>query len=132
MTEWIYRCMIVPDAQVVFARELAAALAGPAGTGMWTAPLAGADDAPTTHWISAGLISAQFASVMPLTEFDADGLPVIIPGRAALAARLAMAAGMDATAAQVQALFDASDVTAQDAQMALARLGLVLTTINLE
>lgn len=128
MTEWVYRCMIVLDGQVEFARALAAAIAGSSGAGMWTAPLAGADDAPPTQWVSAGLISAQFAGIMPLTEFDADGQPVTTPGRAALAARLATAAGMDATEAQVQALFDASDVTSEDAQVALARLELVLTT----
>lgn len=132
MNESTYRCMIVPDAQVVFARMLAEAIGGLSGAGMWTAPLAPTADGPATHWISAGMISPQFARLLPLTVLDADGVPTTTPGNAALAARLALATGMDATTDQVQALFDSSDVTEQDPHDAVARLGLTLVAQTIE
>lgn len=52
-TIWTYRCLIVPDAHVQFARDLCAAVAGPAGAGMFTAPLSPTGAEPATHWISA-------------------------------------------------------------------------------
>ena len=114
---WTYRCLIVPDEQVVFARELAATVAGPAGAGMWTTPLSPTGAEPATHWISAGLISQDFAALLPLDDE---------PGNAALVAELATANGMATTAEQVQALFDASDITKEEPHAAMARLGLVM------
>lgn len=123
-TIWTYRCLIVPDAHVQFARDLCAAVAGPAGAGMFTAPLSATGQEPATHWISAGLISEDFAALLPLTTYPADAEPVHTPGNAAQVAELANATGYATTEAHVQALFDASDITEQDPQQAMNRLGL--------
>lgn len=116
---WTYRCLIVPDAQVEFARELSATVAGPAGAGMWTTPLSSTGAEPATHWISAGLISQDFAALLPLGNE---------PGNAALVAQLATANGMATTAEQVRALFDVADVTEDESHVAMARLGLVMVS----
>jgi hypothetical protein len=126
MTDWTYRCLIVPDAHVVFARALSETVAGPAGAGMWTPPLSASGFMPATHWISAGLISAEFAALLPLTTYPADAEPVTTPGGAAMVAQLAAANGFEATIEQVQALLDASDITEQEAMQAVGRLGVAI------
>lgn len=127
---WTYRCLIVPDAQVAFARELSATVAGAPGTGMYTTPLSPTGDMPATHWISAGLIQADFAGLLPLTTHREDVTTTL--GNASVVVHLAAKAGMSVTAAQVQALFDASDTTEQPHQQALDRLGLMLASEKLE
>jgi len=131
-TIWTYRCLIVTDAHVQFAREMCAAVAGPAGAGMWTTPLSPSGAEPATHWISAGLISEDFAALLPLTTFDEAGQPSTTPGNAALVAQLATANGMQTTAEQVRALFDVADVTEQDAQIVMDRLGLAMVKSAIE
>ena len=121
-----YRCIIVPGAQVQYARDLSAAAAGPAGAGMYTTPLSPTGELPATHWISAGLISQSFADMLPLTIFPEDSDPITAPGEALLVADLATANDYPTTRDDVQALFDASDVTEQDAFTAMARLGLMM------
>lgn len=64
MTTLVYRAIIVPLAHVDLARRLCAGLAGSAGGGMFTTGLAATSDGPATHYISAGLISAEFAGAM--------------------------------------------------------------------
>ena len=122
-----YRCIIVPDAQVQYARDLSAAAAGPAGAGMYTTPMSPTGELPATHWISAGFISQSFADMLPLTIFPEDSDPITTPGTPLLVADLATANDYPTTRDDVQALFDASDVTEQDAFTAMARLGLVMT-----
>jgi hypothetical protein len=123
---WTHRCMIVPAAHVEFARQLPAAIAGPSGSGMWGTPLSPSGKLPATHWISSGLIDKQFADLLPLMQYPADAEPIYTPGRPGIAAHLATAAGFTATADQVQALFDASDATDQEATVAMSRLGLMM------
>lgn len=124
MTIWTCRAIIVPDAQVAYARELFAAVAGPAGDGMYTTPLSATGQEPATHWISAGLISEDFAAVLPLTTYPEDAEPITTPGNPEAVAMLANEAGYETTTEAVQALFDASDVTEQEAHEVMARLGL--------
>ena len=124
MTVWTYRAIIVPDAQVTYARELSAAVAGPAGAGMFTTPLSPTGQEPATHWISAGLISEDFAAMLPLTTYPEDAEPITTPGNPEAVATLANEAGYETTTDAVQALFDASDVTEQEAHEVMARLGL--------
>lgn len=124
MTDWTYRCLIVPDAQVDYARALSEAVAGAAGAGMWTTPLSASGLLPATHWISAGLISAEFAALLPLTTFPPDAEPINTPGNPEMVAQLATTNGYSTTTEQVQALFDASDITEEEAQQAMSRLGL--------
>jgi len=128
MTEWTNRTLIVSDEQVEFARLLTATIAGPSGAGMWTTPLSPTGEMPATHWISSGLIDQQFAALLPLAEYPADSDPVHTPGQPEVCAHLATEAGMTVTAAQVAALFAASDVTTEDAQTAMARMGLMIAS----
>ena len=124
MTSWTHRTLIVPDGQVEFARSLTATIAGPSGAGMWSTPLSPTGTLPATHWISSGLIDAQFAAMLPLTERPADGGPVHTPGQHGICAHLATEAGMPTKHTRVAALFAKADVSAEDAQTAMARLGL--------
>jgi hypothetical protein len=129
---WTYRCLIVPDSQVAFARELTAAVAGPAGAGMFTAALSPTGQEPATHWISAGMIAGNFAALLPLTTYMPDAEPIHTPGQHDVVAMLANEAGYPTTAEQVQALFAAADVTEQDPQVVMARLGLVMVQPSLD
>jgi len=129
---WTHRCMIVPAAHVEFARQLPAAIAGSSGSGMWGTALSPSGKLPATHWISSGLLDKQFADLLPLTQYPNDAEPIHTPGQSALAAHLATAAGFTATAEQVQALFDASDATDQEAMVAMSRMGLMMASESAE
>jgi len=125
-TIWTYRALVVPDAQVTYARERTDAVAGPAGAGMFTAALSPTGQEPATHWISAGMIADEFAALLPLTVYPADAEPIHTLGQPETVAAIATTNGYPTTAEQVQALFAAADVTEQDPQFAMARLGLVM------
>lgn len=128
MTKWTNRTLIVPTAQVEFARLLTATIAGPSGAGMWTTPLSPTGEMPATHWISSGLIDQQFAALLPLTEYPADGDPIHTPGHPEVCAHLATEAGAPTTPEQVAGLFAASSVTAEDAHTAMARMSLLIAS----
>ena len=129
---WTYRCLIIEDSQVEIARTLTATIAGPSGASMLTTPLSATGELPATHWISAGLIADNFAAILPLMTYPSDAEPIYTPGQASLAAYLATKAGFAATEEDVQALFDVSDVTEQDAFTAMARLGLMMAIEPME
>ena len=129
---WTHRCLIVPNAQVEFARSLSAAIAGLSGTGMWTAKLSAGGSEPATHWISAGLIAENFAAILPLMTYPADAEPIYQPGRPEVAAYLATKAGFAATEEDVQALFDVSDASDQEPHAAMQRLGLMMVVEQME
>ena len=124
-TIWTYRALVVPDALVTYARELTAAVAGEAGQGMYSAALSPTGQEPATHWMSAGMIAGDFAALLPLTTYPPDAEPIYTPGNPELVAQMAQANGMQTTAEDVQALYDASDITDEAAFAAMARLGLV-------
>lgn len=127
---WTYRCLIVPDTHVALARELTATVVGAPGAGMYTTPLSPTGEMPATHWISAGLIQGEFAGLLPLTTHGEE--VTTTPGNAAVVAHLAGEAEMSVTAADVQELFDVSDITEQAAQEAWGRLGLTLASAPAE
>lgn len=128
MTEWTNRTLIVPAAQVEFARLLTATIAGPSGAGMWTAPLSPTGELPATHYINEGLIDQQFAALLPLTEYLPEGGFVHDRGQPEACAHLATEAGLAVTGVTVMALFEVSSVTAEDAQTAMARMGLMIAS----
>ena len=132
MSNWTHRCMIVPAEQVEFARALPPAIAGASGAGMWTTPLSPTGAKPPTHFISAGSIDQQFAALMPLMTYPADAEPIYTPGRPEVAAYLATEAGLPTTYEQVAELFAVCDSSDQEAQVAMARLGLVRVTEAIE
>ena len=121
---WAYRNMVVSDAVVDTCRSLAMLLAGE-GQKLWTTPLSADGTEPATHWISTGLIESQFADLLPLNEPMFDGKVWIdnwlSAGNPALLAELS---GGAVTEEQANAIFDQCDVTLEEPQAALARLGL--------
>ena len=132
MTLWTHRTLIVPTNQVELARSLCAALAGPAGEGMFTTPLSPTGFFPATHYISAGLIEEQFAAILPLdVPATEEAEAQRIPGRpeAVLAALPDDYAPMP-TIAEVESLFAAIDVTEGDPLTRIAQLGLLLCSVT--
>lgn len=127
---WRHRTLIVRVDHASLARSLCAALAGPAGEGMFSTGLSASGFFPATHYTSAGLIEEQFANLLPLTEVARaeDGTPTtsIRPGNAAFTAQLAADAGLPFMGEEISTLFASVDVSEQPAEEAFARLGLQL------
>lgn len=125
----VFRTIIIPAGPVLKARALGASLS-PAGAGMYLTALSPDGTGEPTHYISSCFIGEDFAALIPLTTFDAEGVPTTTPGQPATllgaAKQRAEEAGtpLNVTLEQVQALLDASDVTTQDPFEAMARLGL--------
>ena len=128
----VFRTIIILAGPAIKARALGASLS-PAGAGMYLTGLSPGGTGEPTHYISSGWIGEDFASLIPLTTFDEDGIPTTTPGQPAIllgaAKQRAEGAGitLNVTLAQVQAILDTSDVTEQDPFVAIARLGLMLT-----
>lgn len=125
---WVHRTIIVPAALVDAARAACAGLAGPGGSGVFTTPLSATGTLPASHYISSGMIEAPFADLLPLTSvtYGEDGTPSTStrPGNVALTAQLAAEAGLPITEAEVAALLAGVDVSEQQAEEAMSRLGL--------
>lgn len=68
MITYTHRFMVVPVANVATAREVAKVIANSVGVGsadgMWNAGLSATGLAPTTHYISSGMIDANFAALL--------------------------------------------------------------------
>lgn len=67
-----YRTMLVPDAFVELARDISSTLAPSGGANMYTTGLSATWQAPATHWVSSGFIDADYAALMPLSEWTQD------------------------------------------------------------
>lgn len=127
----VYRNMIVPDAFVPLARGLSAGLSPVGGAQMYETGLSEDGTWPPTHWISSGFIALEYAELMPWYEWIPDfsghlvtyARATISPGQPELVAQLAEQAGQPVPLAQIQALFDAADITTEDPLVAMARLG---------
>lgn len=123
MTVWVRRTIIVPVAHAEFARNLCALLAGQSGAGMFYPMLH--TNGVHTHYINGpGFLGKEFTDLLKFSQYPVGGDPIHTPGQPATVAAMAIALGMPTTAAQVQALFDASDITDEDGATAMARLGL--------
>lgn len=131
---WTHRTIIVDADQVELARSLCAALAGPAGEGMFSTPLSASGLFPATHYISAGLIEDKFAAILPLDiPATEDTKAQRIPGQPE-AVLVALPEGYEPklTPAEVEALFAAIDVTEGDALARMQTLGLAMCQANSE
>lgn len=64
---WVHRTMIVTAEVVVAARAMAASF-GDNASGMWDVPLSPNGEEPASHYISAGLIDAAFATMLSSPE----------------------------------------------------------------
>lgn len=116
----IHRTLIVPLAHVPLADALCSALAGPAGSGMFTTRLQPAGGGAASHAIGSGQIEEQFAALLPL--YDAPGQPETIFA-------LAQQAGAPVTLEQITELLDVVDVSEGDPFGRMAALGLALEQV---
>ena len=130
-----FRTLILPAAVTPLARQIAATLS-PAGIGMWTTGLSPTGAEPATHYISTGLISPEFAHMVPEQTWEqVDGAwtqTSSTPGNPEAVTEACTAAGMEVALAQVEAVFAVADVTEQEPFTAMGRLGLVLVQTNTE
>jgi hypothetical protein len=123
----LFRTIIVTAADAPLARAIAAGF-GPGGVGMWITPLSASGEEPATHYISSGLIPAEFAGLSPCSVWEMSGGEWVrtsrYPGDAATVFAYASQAGLSVTLEQIEAVFANSDATEQPPFDAMARLGL--------
>jgi hypothetical protein len=129
MSDWSFRTLITTAATTPLARDIAATLSPTAGQNMWLTGLSATGNAPATHYVSTGLISPEFAMLVPeqMWEQDENGDWVMTsstPGDPVACYDLCIAGGLTVTQAQVNAVYAAADVTQQEPFTAFARLGL--------
>jgi hypothetical protein len=129
MADWAFRSLITTAATTPLARDIAATLSPSGGQNMWLTGLSATGNAPATHYVSTGLISPEFAMLVPeqVWEQDANGDWVQTgssPGDPVLCYQMCIAGGLTVTQAQVDAVYAAADVTEQEPFVAFARLGL--------
>ena len=129
MNEWSFRTLITTAATTPLARDIAATLSPSGGQNMWLTGLSATGNAPATHYVSTGLISPEFAMLVPeqMWEQDENGDWVQTsssPGDPVLCYQMCVAGGLTVTQAQVNAVYAAADVTQQEPFTAFARLGL--------
>lgn len=125
---YAFRTIIMTASDAPLARAIAAAF-GPGGADMWTTALSPNGQEPATHYISTGIIPEEFAYMMPTQYWVQDeagnwAKTGSDPGNAAAVWQAASAQGVNCTLAQVQAIFDAADVTPQEPFVAMGRMGL--------
>ena len=131
MADWSFRTLICTAATTPLARDIAATLSPSGGENMWLTGLSATGNAPATHYVSTGLIAPEFAALVPeqTWEQDANGNWVqtgSTPGDPVLCYQMCVAQGMTVTQAQINAVYAAADVTAQEPFVAMGRLGLVM------
>lgn len=124
----LYRTLIIPAADAAMSRAIAE-MFGPGGVGMWITPLSASGQEPATHYISSGLIPAEFAGLSPCatwsqseqgnwvqTAYDAGDADAVYG--------YCQQASMPYTLAEIEGVFSRSDVSAQEPFVAMDRLGL--------
>jgi hypothetical protein len=130
----IFRTLIVPADQADLARTIASTLDPAHSQGMFETPLSPTGTEPATHFISTGMIGEGFAALIPLATWAQQGDPPewvrtsYDPGKPAVTTAMCEKAGLEVTEAEVEALYAAADVTAEDPWAALGRLGLKIVT----
>ena len=127
--DWAFRSLICTAATTPLARDIAATLSPSGGQNMWLTGLSATGNAPATHYVSTGLISPEFAALVPeqVWEQDENGDWVMTsstPGDPVMCYEMCVAGGLTVTQAQVNAVYAAADVTQQEPFVAFARLGL--------
>jgi hypothetical protein len=119
----LFRTLIIKASDAVLAQGIAAGF-GPGGTGMWTTSLSATGSDPATHYISSGLIPADFAGLSPCDVWEDDAKIGSYPGDADTVYAYASQAGLAVTLKQIKTVFANSDVSTQQPFDAMARLGL--------
>ena len=129
----LFRTFIVPAAHADLARALCALEAG--GAGMFTTGLSADGTEPASYFVSTGQVPGPLGMAAPCAvwEQDAEGAWVEVsrePGNPAAVYAASQAADppVACTLADIEALFVASDITAQEPSTACGRLGLRIVT----
>jgi hypothetical protein len=128
---YVFRTLLVAAQDVALASTIADTL-GPGGSqGMFQTPLGPTADAPATWGASSGYIDPAWALLAPCGtwEQDEDGQWVRIayyPGNPEAVVAACEEAGLVVSLADVQGIFDRSDVSEQDPWTAFARLGVTI------
>jgi hypothetical protein len=132
-----FRTMLIPSAHVQLARDLAAAIDPVASVSLFMTGLT--DGNQITHYISSGIVSDAFAQPLPCTTWAQDeaGAWVQVSHWPGMPEAIAQMAGQldppfDVTAQQIEVAFNASDITAQEPFVAMARMGLALYQEDIE
>lgn len=123
--------MIVTAADVALARSIAAGISPVAGANMWVVPASPTGEKPITHYWDSGFIGPEWEQLMPLQTYEMDGSGNWIkvssyPGNAQALFQACQQYQIPVTLQQIEDLFNNSDVTTQEPQEALNRLGLKL------
>lgn len=130
-----FRTLILTAEVTPLAQQIAATLS-PAGAGMWTTGLSADGAEPATHFISTGYISQEFAHMVPCQTWEqVDGVWTETgsePGSPEAVYQACVAAGMEVTLAEIEAVFAGADVTEQDPFTAMGRMGLQIVQENLD
>lgn len=124
----IHRTLIPAASVRDQAATLCAALAGEAGAGMFQRPLY-TSDIPS-HYLSTGMIAAHFAGALPLTSADEEGQLTTRPADYDALLAMAASAGITITQPELEALLSQCDISDQQWQVAVARLGLSVDPVN--
>ena len=125
---YVYRTMIVTAADAPVARTIAEGISPVSGAGMWTSALSPDGNAPATHYISTGSIGPEWGPMLPLVTYEYVDEEWVVtstyPGEPATLWAACQQYQILVTEQQVLDLYANSDVTEQEPQIALARLGL--------
>ena len=125
---YVYRTMIVTAADAPVARTIAEGISPVSGAGMWTSALSPDGNAPATHYISTGSIGPEWGPMLPLKTYEYVDEEWVVtstyPGDSAMLWAACQQYQIPVTEQQVLDLYAHSDVTEQEPQLALARLGL--------
>ena len=129
MADWDFRTLITTAATTPLARDIAATLSPSGGQNMWLTGLSATGNAPATHYVSTGLISPEFAALVPEQTWEQNENGDWVqtgstPGDPVLCYQMCIAGGLTVTQAQVDAVYATADVTEQEPFVAFARLGL--------
>ena len=106
---WGHKTIVVADAVVNQARSLCEQLAGTGGAGMFATALSADGTLPASHWISSGLILQDFATMLE---------------NPAIVYTAAEQAGIELPVGSTEALLSMCDISGEQAETTLARLGL--------
>lgn len=106
---YVHRTLIIPAAITPTCQQLSVALSGEAGSNMWLTGLSPTGAEPPTHYISSGMITEEFATMIadPQVMFDA-----------------CTAMELPVTLEQCQGILGMADVSEDGAFEAMDRLGL--------
>lgn len=125
--------MLITAADAPLARQIAETLSPAGGANMWISGLSSDGTPPATHYVSTGLISPEFAALMPSQEWEQleDGTWNLVsssPGNPSVLHAMCVNSGLSVSLQEIESIFSTSDVTEQEPSQAFYRLGLTLVS----